>query len=795
MSIFSSKLTYGDFSRTGTQDCQNAVSIDEFDYEGGGTARQIVERSFASWEDDGMKEQWLEQQDDDFEGLDPDKCYDAWAGSWKERAVSYVQHELDRRAREQHENPAQVALTKLFAWQPKVEETIVDVHEGRTSYSAGQPILVSRLDSPRGAFWIMDGHHRAVEAVFGGASKIAVAIEPAVPRIERTGGGYSDMLAKKVNLVDFLERESARGNPPAKWWRKPAPAKDRHCYRTKIEALRKFLEVNYSIIENYGGADYKVSPSEFDAINHKYDLKGKRAARTIAEAVYAAMPVGKPYCLDRIDLDALNDTSPAREAGVAFVLPDYVYEAQMAEQEARHMGYGQAEQEPDWVTEHEHEAVQVFPPLPPIPAPPIRLHLVSREGHAETYQMMPPLPPMPPVKPYNVELEEQEPGVATFRFNPAGKVKIKMTSTRSGTVGWIRSDGTPSNHESEAGYFTPDAAQATIDEYTENLVRVVGRCANRFELVPTKNPAGIAVGNYYDVTTASGADQFQIIGYFDKDGVRKWRVMWSDGHLSAIDERSMSSYQAKFSHHDYVAQPKIGNPATPNILGPKSNPAWVTNIISKHYVQLEEQVPPQWLPKLTKPSAARGKLTAAMKEYGCGAYGCVLPTLDPKVVLKLTTDDTEAQFAHEMAAKLTVPVVVKYHLTRALPDQYKGRQAYLLWRDSADHVGTVEQAIAEEGGTDPVVTEEAIGAQHAAAQAAFDALHEGRPATKLLQKWEDAAREMGLMVPELSELAEGMITNLHNDKVFMGDVHAGNIGLVDGRWVVVDPGHVAVLEE
>jgi streptomycin 6-kinase len=54
---------------------------------------------------------------------------------------------------------------------------------------------------------------------------------------------------------------------------------------------------------------------------------------------------------------------------------------------------------------------------------------------------------------------------------------------------------------------------------------------------------------------------------------------------------------------------------------------------------------------------------------------------------------------------------------------------------------------------------------------------------------------MGLMVPELRELSEGMITNLQKDKVFMGDVHSGNIGRVNGHWVVVDPGHIAVLTD
>ncbi len=122
----------------------------------------------------------------------------------------------------------------------------------------------------------------------------------------------------------------------ANWWRKAAPEDDRVCYDTKTKALKAFLDTNYEIVQNYGGADYAVSPSEFDSVNHKYSLSGKRAAKTIAEAVWAAMPEGKPYCLDRIDVDSLNDTSPARESDLSFRLPDHVYMDQYAAEQERY---------------------------------------------------------------------------------------------------------------------------------------------------------------------------------------------------------------------------------------------------------------------------------------------------------------------------------------------------------------------------------------------------------------------------------------------------------------------------
>ena len=128
----------------------------------------------------------------------------------------------------------------------------------------------------------------------------------------------------------------AHSTQRANWWRSPVPEEDRVCYDTKTKALKAFLDTNYEIVEDYGGPDYEVSPAEFDAINHKYNLRGNRVAKTIAQAVWAAMPEGKPFCLDRIDLDALNSTSPVLYSHRVFRLPDHVYEADYAKEQERY---------------------------------------------------------------------------------------------------------------------------------------------------------------------------------------------------------------------------------------------------------------------------------------------------------------------------------------------------------------------------------------------------------------------------------------------------------------------------
>jgi hypothetical protein len=1166
-------LAYDDFYRTGVQDCGNVLSVDEFDLRAGGTAEEIVERTWAEWEADGMEEQWLEQQDD-LEGLDPHQCYDSWKVGWKSCAVATLEEHVER-AKER------------------------------------------RLDD------------------------------------------------------EAFERETSE-NPVAGWWRK-RPKKDLLCYPTKSAALAMFLDVNYEIVENYGGADYKVGPSEFDSINRKYGLKGSRAARSISDAVWAAMPVGKPYCLDRIDLDALNDTSPVHEAGVPFRLPDYVHEAQMAEQEARRIGYGQAEpdpEEPSWVTEHRR--FPALPPLPyrlqleeqepgvatfsmhtdeegePMPAPPrarvseipsdeeldamldsakqrerpypselvqeqnhfnsgindkgeIKGLLLSgrnigitasnmRPGMIDALEMAPGIPlsrmtklfvdsgafselvvteredgppllswpkpitdagwrkrfkiydwaahtyrkraylvapdqvgnqkvtlerlarygaevaswaamganiivvaqkdpngmdlgsffqeatsilglrpefviagipsekarwtqdevrafaetlpefgarvhllgvgpkskrdagrkynrywtsintiksvrpnceifsdsalvpdlvgrgtgrasrvgeelkgdrihtrlqdearlrglsgsdvkeygilgqgaleaardrqraedagwfddetygsieearahrlagypdqepePVPPPrvsqpKPYRLQLEEREPGVETYSINPPaeihpskiygkkvrvhynlhrcprgrdpapgeacwvvstkvdgawkvagyvpslliadaefqvskpGVVRIREQQSRS-VVAWIvgtaKDPGSASAHDSgwtgvgfnpfKSDHFYLYESGKAIEHAP--LVYVSGRKA--ITKPGRGNPSSCGCGSKRQLDELARDIGGEIEGGEDMNENpsgnpppgehprrRKFKKPRTGVHVDAssptmfreltriaIPSTARREGDGSFTVFDEARWKAIMSSCEAHeVESPKQNPAWVTKILSKHFVKLEEEVPPRFLPKITKAAFSRGgRISATMKEYGCGAYGCVLPTLDPSVVLKLTTDDTEAEFANDLAGKLAKPVVVKYHMTRELPDKYKGRPSFLLWRDAADHVGEVEQTIAEESGVDPTVVEEAIGNQHLAAQAAFEALDEGEPAVELLQKWEEAAREMGEKVPELRELAEGMIANLKKNKVFMGDVHSGNIGRVNGHWVVVDPGHIAVL--
>jgi hypothetical protein len=230
------------------------------------------------------------------------------------------------------------------------------------------------------------------------------------------------------------------------------------------------------------------------------------------------------------------------------------------------------------------------------------------------------------------------------------------------------------------------------------------------------------------------------------------------------------------------------------------NPPWVTAALANSYEMLERQIPPRWLPELARVTARRGRLEAKFIEFGCGAYGCVLPTHDPKTVLKVTTDDTETEFAAKLSPDLAVPIVVDYRMVASVAAKHQGRPIALLWREAADHVGKIVEVLGGQDAAYRVVIKKLIDDQHAIAQYAYKALNEGELTKAMMgiKYWIEMCERMAEgPVPELRPLGRGLVEVYARQRIFFGDLHAGNLGLVhreDGdAWVITDPGHVAVI--
>ena len=90
-----------------------------------------------------------------------------------------------------------IPLKKLMAAGWKVTETKKDLSEGRLSKNLGA-ILVSRISG--GKFFILDGHHRALEAMARNEKTICAEISEHVPHLEKTGGAYDRVLKSATKL-------------------------------------------------------------------------------------------------------------------------------------------------------------------------------------------------------------------------------------------------------------------------------------------------------------------------------------------------------------------------------------------------------------------------------------------------------------------------------------------------------------------------------------------------------------------------------------------------------------------
>lgn len=112
------------------------------------------------------------------------------------------------------------------------------------------------------------------------------------------------------------------------------------CFRTKADMLRAFKDANQHVMQR---CEPDTSGQSFDPINHPYDRSGKRKVTDCDQAVRVASPTSAPYCMDRIDFDALNNLSVAKRNG-GFRLPPKAQDA-ITELEARRR-YAEDEDDP-----------------------------------------------------------------------------------------------------------------------------------------------------------------------------------------------------------------------------------------------------------------------------------------------------------------------------------------------------------------------------------------------------------------------------------------------------------------
>jgi hypothetical protein len=283
--------------------------------------------------------------------------------------------------------------------------------------------------------------------------------------------------------------------------------------------------------------------------------------------------------------------------------------------------------------------------------------------------------------------------------------------------------------------------------------------------------------------------------------------------------------------------------------------AWVDKNIKAAWPRLQGVVPASWLPLVMTEEDARMRTGSrrkfAVEELGCGHYGCVMPTEEPELVCKLTSDISEARF---VSAYLSMPPrdtaeggIVEYRKILALHDQsHIKRPLFLIWRSEAYDVGFIVDVISsapqaqrvQRLGIEPyqiraikegagLLTQFLTWAKDARDR--IDRLHKrngvlaqrpdlrGRTLSAVWNAYENAPREadprhyrgvqrVGVALAMCAGIAQEMantdvvypvgaaLSEYLEEGLLLADVHYNNIGRNDQKQAVItDPGHVVAI--
>ncbi len=261
----------------------------------------------------------------------------------------------------------------------------------------------------------------------------------------------------------------------------------------------------------------------------------------------------------------------------------------------------------------------------------------------------------------------------------------------------------------------------------------------------------------------------------------------------------------------------------------RSNPAWSDQIAHKNCDAIQAACKEFKLPEpiLTEKCKIEGEL-------GFGEYGAVYSTVDPSVVVKITSDESEA---HMIALAISMREVdgidpkglVRYDAIFALPNKRDGSQTYILWRESAKSIGLFAS---ESSSCEIKDFEDHLIQYYKHADEAFFMSAAAAKNMDVEEYWAwmksvvDAAnsildgktRDIPFVVPKFSRYlakayaaCEKMEENtksfwvgeclrtLMKAGLLVGDAHLNNVGVVErGRcggslYVLTDPGHTAPL--
>lgn len=114
-------------------------------------------------------------------------------------------------------------------------------------------------------------------------------------------------------------------------------------------------------------------------------------------------------------------------------------------------------------------------------------------------------------------------------------------------------------------------------------------------------------------------------------------------------------------------------------------PPWTLRFLTANWDTIERGSMAAWMPREVSGSTVRKRLADAL---GCGHYGCVFHTNTPGLVMKISSDPSEATFIHAALKLGEWPDgIVKYQAILDLPGAHRNRPVFIIWREEAFDVG------------------------------------------------------------------------------------------------------------
>jgi len=118
-------------------------------------------------------------------------------------------------------------------------------------------------------------------------------------------------------------------------------------------------------------------------------------------------------------------------------------------------------------------------------------------------------------------------------------------------------------------------------------------------------------------------------------------------------------------------------------------PPWTQKFLTTNWDAIRKGSMPdgEWMPLEAPSSTPRHRLVDAL---GCGHYGCVFATNTPGLVMKVSSDPSEAEFVKAAVKLGEWPVgIVRYQAVLDLPGSYRNRPVFIIWREEAFDVGEI----------------------------------------------------------------------------------------------------------